>query len=121
MEYGYFTRGEQEYLLKVARQTLESWVYRRDLFEPQTVNQKMWGDHPVTVTLYLGDDVLGRSTTGDARETLLLSVRDHAFKAIKQADAYGIEANTLPDMRFEIIILVPIGRGKEQAVVFTDH
>ncbi len=120
MESSYFTRGEKEYLLKVARLTLEAWVYRRETYEPQTVNQKLWVDCGLGVVLYREKEIAGQAASGEMPMTLLLGIRDLALKCVRQADNNGIMANELPEYRFEIAVTITGDHGDPETVVFTE-
>lgn len=122
MEQSYFTFGEREYLLKVVRSTIAAWIYRQESFEPSTVNQKLWADHSVTVTLYYGRKLLGRASTGERRHALLLAVRDETLAAIKATTRINtISASQLPAIKAEIVVEVLDARNEPQVVVFGDR
>jgi len=121
MEQLYFTFGEREFLLRVAHATVEAWVYRQEVHEPQTVNQKLWTDYQVTVSFYYGRKLLSRSTSGERQHALILAVRDHALAGVKAAlRLVELQSRHLATLRAEIVVNVPDVHGGLMAVVFSD-
>ncbi|MEK7167973.1 MAG: AmmeMemoRadiSam system protein A [Patescibacteria group bacterium] len=101
----YLTRGEKEFLLKIARSTLELKLLQGEKFEPQTVNQKLWEKYGVFVTLRKGRELRGCIGYVEPTESVILAVRDNALKAMRDPRLDPVEASELPKIKIEISIL----------------
>lgn len=105
MDIDYYTTGEKEFLLKIARKSIESYLLRGDKFEPQTVNRKMWEKYGVFVSISLDGDIKGCVGSLEPTESLILSVRDGAIKAATDSRSNTLEFRDLEDIKIEVYIL----------------
>jgi len=105
MDSGYYTTGEKEFLLKIARQSLEKFLLTGEKFEPQTVNRKLWEKRGVFVTL--NKDRQPRSSIGNIEpiEALILAIRNNVVAAASEAKFSHLEINDLDFIEIEISIL----------------
>ncbi|MFA6918557.1 MAG: AmmeMemoRadiSam system protein A [Patescibacteria group bacterium] len=110
MTEDYFTRGEKEFLLKIARTTLEKFVTEGERCEPQTVNSKLWEKMGVFVTLTKNGDLRGCIGYTEPIEPLMLAVRDNTISAAKDSRFDPIERGELGDINIEISILSELER-----------
>lgn len=101
----YLTRGEKEYLLKVARASLEKFVTEREIYEPQTVNAKLWEKRGVFVTLTNKGDLRGCVGCIEPVESLIVGIRDNIIVAARDSRFEPIERGELQDINIEISIL----------------
>lgn len=101
----YLTRGEKEFLLKIARTALETMLLQGEKLEPQTVNQKLWEKRGVFVTLRKGKELRGCVGCIEPMESVLLAVRDSALAAIRDPRFDPVEASELPKIKIEVSIL----------------
>jgi len=115
MTEDYFTRGEKEFLLKIARATLEKIVTEREKFEPQTVNSKLWEKKGVFVTLTKNDELRGCVGYTEPIEPLILAIRDNTISATKDSRFDPIERGELNEIKIEISIL-----GELEPTTFDD-
>lgn len=109
MDKDYYTRGEKEYLLKVARTSLEKFFQSGERFEPQTVNQRLWEKWESFVSLYKDNELKGRSSVASLPESLILSIRDNVISAMKDAGLSSLGESGLSDIIIEISILTEKG------------
>lgn len=115
MQNDYYTRGEKEFLLKIARATLEKYLRENDKFEPQTVNQKLWEKRGVFVTLVKGGNLRGCIGLIEPKESLILSVRDNTINAANDPRFEPLREDELDKTKIEISILTePIGCRLEE-------
>lgn len=105
MDVNYYTRGEKEYLLKIARETLKKHFYDGEKLEPQTVNQKLWEKQGVFVSLYKGKELKGCIGFTEPAESVILAVRDNVLSAIRDSRFSPVMAEELEDIKIEISIL----------------
>ncbi len=105
MDNSYYTRGEKEFLLKIARQTLEKYLRDGEKCEPQTINQKLWEKRGVFVTLRKGGNLRGCIGFIEPVESLILAVSDNAVSAARDPRFLPVEAEELPKLEIEISIL----------------
>ena len=105
IEDNYYTTGEKEFLLKIARKSLESYLLNGDHFEPQTVNKKLWEKYGVFVSLVMGDEVIGCVGSLKPHESLILSVRDNVIKAADDYRSRSLSFNDLQAVKIGISIL----------------
>ncbi len=100
-----FTRGEKEYLLKIARATLEKYLFDREKFEPQTTNQRLWEKRGVFVTLNKRGRLRGCIGYIEPMEALIAAIRDNAIAAARDPRFLPLEASELKEIEIEISIL----------------
>ncbi|MBI5765801.1 AmmeMemoRadiSam system protein A [Candidatus Falkowbacteria bacterium] len=105
MEEDYYTRGEKEFLLKVAYSALEQYVRHGEKFEPQTLNQKLWEKHGVFVSLHKNGRLRGCIGLLEGVESVILAVRDNAIAASCDPRFQPVEPSELLDINIEISIL----------------
>jgi AMMECR1 domain-containing protein len=105
MEKNYLTHGEKEFLLKLARTTLEKFLQSEEKYEPQTVNQKLWEKHGVFVSLYKGKELLGRAGLNSSDESILIAVRDSSLGAMRDAKLSSVDVGELGDIDIRITIV----------------
>jgi len=103
----YYTRGEKEFLLKIARQTLEGHLMRGEKLEPQTVNQKLWEKRGVFVSFYREDELRGCIGVIEPVESLIVSVRDNALAAGRDPRFAPVKEAELEGLKIEISVLTP--------------
>lgn len=103
-----YTRGEKEFLLKIARTTLEKQLLLGEKFEPQTVNQKLWKKQGVFVTLYKNDELRGCIGNLEPVESLMLAVRNNALLAARDSRFLPLAAEELGEIAIQISILTPL-------------
>lgn len=101
----YYTRGEKEFLLKIARTTLEKHLLANERFEPQTVNQKLWEKRGVFVTLNKKGQLRGCIGFIEPVESLMLGVRDNVLSAARDPRFSPVTESELHDIEIEISIL----------------
>lgn len=111
----YYTRGEKEYLLKIARQTLEKFVMEREKLEPQTVNQKMWEKRGVFITLRKGKQLRGCVGVIEPLDSVLLAVRDNTIAASRDTRFLPVLPEELQNINIEISIL-----SKPEVIKFSE-
>lgn len=104
MDSDYYTSGEKEFLLKVARQTLERFLGTGEKFEPQTVNRKLWESRGVFITLSHDDRLLGCMGNVEPIESLILAIRDNVIMAITGDSRFEL-AGAFDRVEIEISIL----------------
>ena len=100
-----FTRGEQEFLLKVARTTLENYFSNREKFEPRSTNPKLWQKRGVFVTLTEKGELRGCIGYIEPIESVILAVRDNAISASHDPRFLPLEREELKQIRIEISVL----------------
>ncbi len=105
MQNDYYTRGEKEFLLKIARATLEKYLTEKEKFEPQTLNQKLWEKRGVFVSLHKNGALRGCIGCLEPIESLILAVRDNAISAVNDPRFSPLTADELKDIVIEISIL----------------
>lgn len=109
MDQNYYTKGEQEFLSKIARTSLEYQLRRGEKFEPQTVNQKLWEKRGCFVTLRRQGELRGCIGLIEPVESLLLAIRDNAVAAARDPRFAPVEEFELDDLEIEISVLtVPV-------------
>ncbi|HPN81390.1 MAG TPA: AmmeMemoRadiSam system protein A [bacterium] len=108
MEQNYYTKGEQEFLLKIARTALEHQLRRGEKFEPQTVNQKLWEKRGCFVTLRRQGELRGCIGLLEPVEALLLAIRDNTLAAARDPRFTPVEEFELDDLKIEVSILTPL-------------
>jgi len=101
------TNGEREYLLKIARATLEKNLSDGEVFEPQIGNQRLWQKRGAFVTLKKSGQLRGCIGYIEPLEPLILAVRDNAISA----------ANN--DPRFLPVVAAELGKIKIEISVLT--
>lgn len=104
MTEDYYTRGEKEFLLKIARLTLEKYLREGEKFEPQTVNQKLWEKRGVLVVLKKDNELIGEASKADSAESLILAVRDSTVAATHDPHFPPLEKEELKEIEIEITI-----------------
>ena len=107
MDKNYYTRGEKEYLLKIARETIEQYLRNNETIEPQTKNQKLWEKVGVFVSLHLDRELRGCIGLIDPVESLILAVRDNVLLAARDPRFAPVERSELNELEIEISILTP--------------
>ncbi len=107
MSEDYYTRGEKEFLLKIARTTLKKKLLRGGKFEPQTVNQKLWKKRGVFVSLSTNRQLRGCIGYLEPVESLILGVRDNALAAARDPRFLPLRTSELEETIIEISILTP--------------
>jgi AmmeMemoRadiSam system protein A len=105
MDTDYYTTGEREFLLKIARKSLSENLLGGDKFEPQTVNRKMWEKHGVFVSIIRDGEASGCIGSLRPSESLILSVRDNVIKASVDSRSEPLSFGDLEDIEIEISIL----------------
>lgn len=105
MEQNYYTRGEKEFLLKIARTALAKYLINSEKFEPQTVNQKLWEKRGVFATLHKKGQLRGCLGCLEPVESLILGVRDNVLLAAKDPRFLPVELSELNEIKIEISIL----------------
>jgi AmmeMemoRadiSam system protein A len=100
-----FTSGEKEFLLKIARITLEKHLIDGEKFEPQTTNQRLWEKRGVFVTLTKKGLLRGCIGYLEPVEYLLLAIRDNALLAARDPRFSPLERFELEDVNIEISVL----------------
>ncbi len=105
MDKKYYTRGEKEYLLKVARTALEMQLIQRERYEPQTVNQKLWEKRGVFVTLYHGKQLRGCIGSLQAEESVMLAIRDNVLLAARDPRFTPLTQEELKEIKIQVSIL----------------
>ncbi len=99
------TNGEQEYLLKIARATLEKHLINGEILEPQTTNQHLWQKLGVFVTLTNKGELRGCIGYLEPVEPLILAVRDNALAAASDPRFLPLRSSELQNIIIEISIL----------------
>ena len=112
MDNEYYTTGEREFLLKIARKSLEEYLLSGDTFEPQTVNRKMWEKFGVFVSIYKDGQVNGCIGSLQPTESLILSIRDNVIKAAKDTRSEALNFSDLANIKIEISILSELKDAK---------
>ena len=115
MTEDYFTRGEKEFLLKIARTALEKIVSAGEKYEPQTVNQKLWEKYGVFVTLTRNGNLRGCVGYTEPIEPLILAIRDNTISATRDSRFEPIERGELEEIKIEISIL-----GELEPIIFNN-
>ncbi len=105
MEQDYYTRGEKEFLLKIARAALEKFLVSGERFEPQTVNQKLWEKRGCFVTLWRKGELRGCIGLIEPVESLILAVRDNVLSAARDPRFLPVDESELDKLEIEISIL----------------
>jgi hypothetical protein len=105
MDIDYYTAGEKEFLLKIARQTLERFLLAGEKFEPQTVNKKLWERNGVFVTLNKNGKLRGCMGSVEPKESLIISIRDNALSVANDPRFDPLGANELDSIDIEISVL----------------
>jgi AmmeMemoRadiSam system protein A len=100
-----YTRGEKEFLLKIARITLEKYLRDGERFQPHTINQKLWEKRGVFVTLKKLGQLRGCIGYLEPTEAIILAVRDNVISAARDPRFLPLEFSELPEMEIEISIL----------------
>jgi len=101
----FLTNGEKEYLLKIARTTLEKKLISQEGFEPQTTNQRLWQKRGVFVTLTKAGKLRGCIGYIEPIEPLILAIRDNAISAASDPRFAPVTASELKEIKIEISIL----------------
>jgi AmmeMemoRadiSam system protein A len=112
MDIDYYTTGEKEFLLKIARKSIEEHLLNGVKFEPQTVNKKMWEKYGVFVSLFKNGDLCGCVGSVSPTESLILSVRDNIIRAANDSRSEPLGFRDIEDMKIEISILSELERVK---------
>lgn len=99
------TNGEKEYLLKIARATLEKRLVDGERFEPQTTNQHLWQKRGVFVTLKKSGQLRGCIGYIEPIEPLIIAVRDNAISAASDPRFAPVTAPELAKIKIEISML----------------
>jgi len=108
MDSGYYTAGEKEFLLKIARESLEKFLLAGIKFEPQTVNRKLWEKRGVFITLNKDRKFRGSIGNIEPIEALILAVRNNVISATTNAKFSHLEINDIGFIEIEISILSPL-------------
>jgi len=99
------TYGEKEFLLKIARATLEKYLAKSEKLEPQSTNAKLWQQAGVFVTLTKKGKLRGCIGYLEPVESMLLAVRDNAISASRDPRFLPLEFNELKDIKIGISVL----------------
>jgi len=101
----YYTTGEREFLLKIARLSLERFLFAEEKYEPQTINKKLWEKRGVNVILSRGSQIIGDAGNVEPVESLILAIRDNALLAVNNPKYDRLEAGEVDNIKIEISIL----------------
>jgi len=104
MNTDYFTHGEKEFLLKLARTTLEKNLRDDEQYEPQTVNQKLWEKYGVFVSLYKDGKVIGQAGLDVPDESVIIAVRNGVVEAIRGANLSSMDTSDLGDIEIKLVV-----------------
>ena len=100
------TNGEKEYLLKIARATLEKKLRDGEILEPQIGNQRLWQKRGAFVTLKKAGQLRGCIGYIEPIEPLILAVRDNAISAAANDPRFlPVTAAELEKIKIEISVL----------------
>lgn len=99
------TNGEKEYLLKIARTTLEKHLRDGEVFEPQIGNQRLWLKRGAFVTLRKSGQLRGCIGYIEPVEPLIMAVRDNAIAAANDPRFSPVTAAELEKIKIEISVL----------------
>jgi AmmeMemoRadiSam system protein A len=99
------TNGEREYLLKIARLTLEKHLSDGEVFEPQIGNQRLWLKRGAFVTLKKAGQLRGCIGYIEPLEALIIAVRDNAIAAANDPRFLPVTAAELGKIKIEISVL----------------
>lgn len=113
----HYTRGEKEFLLKIARISLEKKIIEDERFEPQTVNQKLWEKHGVVVHLYKNNNLIATAGEDQPNESVLLLVRDMTLAAAANVSSGSLKADDLVGIKIEIRLSFNIENEDEEQKV----
>ncbi|MCG2718337.1 MAG: AmmeMemoRadiSam system protein B [Nanoarchaeota archaeon] len=101
-------KTQQDYLLKLARQTIEEYILEDKVIEPKTEDKNLLEQKSAYITLKKGGEVIGCMGRVIPFEPLYLSVRDNALEIAKNNPSfYPLKKSDLSDIKIEISVLTP--------------
>ena len=105
MNNGYYTAGEKEFLLKIARKSLEKFLLEGEKFEPQTINRKLWEKRGVFVAV--NQSRKPQKYIGNIKpvKPLILAVRDNTLSAASDIRSDFLKTTGISRLEIEILIL----------------
>ncbi len=103
MDENYYTRGEKEFLLKVAREVLEKYLRAGEKLEPHTINQKLWEKHGAFVSLHKDKELRGCIGIIEPVEPLILAVRDNVLAAAHDPRFEPVKMNKIAVILPELV------------------
>lgn len=120
MDSGYYTAGEKEFLLKIARESLEKFLLAGAKFEPQTVNRKLWEKRGVFVTLNKDQKFRGSIGNLEPVEALILAISNNVMAAALDAKFSQAEISRLDLIEIEIAVLSALQKVNFENIKFGD-
>lgn len=120
MDNEYYTAGEKEFLLKIAKKSLEKFLLLGERFEPQTINKKLWEKRGVFVTLNLENKL--RSCMGNIEplDSLIMSVRNNVLLTANDSRFSPLRINELGLIAIEISILSELKKTTIDGINYGD-
>ncbi len=108
------TDDQKDYLLRLARKTIEEIVVNKKTYEPELpADSILAADAPVFVTLHKAHNLRGCIGQMMARGPMYLAVRDMAIAAATQDSRFAqVSPNELTDINIEISVLSPLQKVK---------
>jgi len=102
------TKEEKDYLLEVAKKTVQLWVNEKKKYEPEPLNEKMKKKGAAFVTLKKKSRLRGCIGHVFPVEPLYLSVRDNAISAASRDPRFPpVGPEELKDITIEVSVLTP--------------
>ena len=100
------TKEEQQYLLSLARETLEEYVRNKKTIEPSTDNPRLKENKGTFVTIEKDDQLRGCIGHIQAVQELYLDVRDNAISAATKDPRFpAVTAEELDSIEIEVSVL----------------
>jgi|GEM_PF-5677035 AMMECR1 domain-containing protein len=101
----YYTKGEREYLLRIARETLDMILLSGEKYEPQTLNQKLWEKGGVIVKLFVGKELRSEAKIDRKDEAIIVAIRDAVLLACNNDQFPRVDELELDKLKIEITLL----------------
>ena len=93
---------------RAVRRVMEKYIRGLEVFEPQTVNQKMWEKVGIEVEMFNGKELINSIDNKDNKESVILAVRDAVIAGLKETSDFEMIGN-LDNVKMKMTIYFDTG------------